>query len=553
MRNFLKYIAVIAVISLLFSSCKSKSEAAKMVPSDAVLVTYFNTKSLLEKLPYEDVKNTELFKDAYANTKIPEWSKKFLNDPKATGIDLEKGVTFFIQKGSDDLFTFVLEGALSDAGNFEKFNKNLDSAQSPTDQKGIKSMTIKDGGVAAWNDKNFVYVFNTTDNSSQLNNWEQHLDSVPSIPKGDLNAAKAFALRLFSLPSDSSLAKDDRYNSLINENGDMKVWVNSEKLMSLTPSLGMLSMLKMDAIVKDSRTAYNIVFDNGKITADQKSYYGKDMLNILKKYKGDDVKAEDIAKVPSKDIVGILAFNFKPEGLKETFKLLGLDGMINMSLSQMGLSFDDIIAAIDGRMLVSFSDLKANLGGDSTGMTRSDVDFNILYKTGINDKAKFQKLLDVVNKMMGMTNASDVYYNSNDKAFALSNHKEFADNYLAGKQDNKPEWLDKITGHPAGLYVNINKILNSIQLPSDSIGSAMLQNSRAVWNDITAVGGEVKDDALVGTTTVTFMDKNTNSLKILNKYSDEMYRLGKEKKKLNPGFQTTDSTAAIIDTVHTVK
>src|SRR5690606_32224836 len=111
-----------------------------------------------------------------------------------------------------------------------------------------------------------------------------------------------------------------------------------------------------------------------------------------------------------------------------------------------------------------------------------------------------------------------------------------------------------VSGQPAGLYVNINKILSNIQPPSDSISNAMLQRSKEVWGEVFSRGGETDNNAFTAKTRVTFLDQNTNSLKILNAYFDQMYQLGKVKKKdqvpdmpdARPLPPEVDSTAPLV-------
>lgn len=552
MSTISRFFALAAFISFALISCKQKSEVAKMIPANALVVGYFDTKSLLDKLPYEDVKATQMFRDAMTDSSLPSWGREFIEDPRRTGIDLDKGMTFFTARGTGENFNFVLEGSLRNAADFEKFNQSMEPSQKPEDQKGIKMMPMKNNGIVAWNDKNFVFVFSTSTGQKDFENWDQDTSMIPKIPQGNLDEAKNYAGRLFSLPSDSALSNEDHFNSLMSEKGDMKFWVNNEQLFNSIPSMGMLGMLKLDALIKDSRTAYVVKFDKGEIVLDQKNYYGKEMTNLIRKYKGDAVKAEEFQKIPSNDILGAAAFNFKPEGLKEMLKLMGLDGMANMYGQQIGLTLDDLVGAIDGNILLSFSDLKVTPKSDSANFGSDNVSYNFLFKTGIRDKAKFQKLVDALNKAMGITSAAA--FEMNDKVFVASNNKSFASAYLAGKSENKADWISNVTGQQAGLYIGINKILTSITAPADSLSNAMLEKSKTVWGEVYSKGGDMENNAFTATTRVTFIDKNTNSLKILNTYFDQMYQLGRQKKKsgfsLSPDVQDVPPVAdsAVITT-----
>lgn len=542
MYKYSRIILLTVVISAFLFSCKQKSETAKMIPSDAVVVAYFDTKSLMNKLPFEDIKATQMYKDVAADSSIPAWGKEFLDDPRKTGIDMDKGMVFFTTKGNSEDFNFVMEGSLRNAADFEKLNQNLDPSQKVAELKGIKSLTMKNNGVVAWNDKNFVYVFNTTTGQKDFESWSEDTTMMPKMPKGNLDQALSYAQKLFTLPADSTIGKEDKFNTLMNQSGDIRVWLNNEQMFKLSPQLGMLGMLKLDALIKDSRSTFVVNFNNGEINVDQKGYYGKEMTDLIKKYKGDAVKTDDFTNIPSTDVLGAAAFNFKPEGLKEGLKLMGLDGMLNTYGAQIGLTLDDVVGAIDGRVLLSFSDLNMNKQGDSTSLTMGIPDFNFLFKIGIKDKAKLQKVLDGVSKAMGITAADG--FTMSDKEFVISNHKEFAESFLAGKSNNKPEWANNISGEPGGFYLNINKILSSIDSPTkDSIGNLMLQKSKAVWGEIFNKSGDISDNAFTGNTRITLLDKNTNSLKTLNTYFDQMYQLGKEQKKKWNVPATIDTTA----------
>lgn len=548
MYKLSRFVAVIIIMSALLYSCSQKSESAKMIPSDAVVVVYFDTKSLMAKLPFEDIKATQMYKDVIADSSLPSWGKELVDDPSKTGIDMDKGMIFFTTKGSGSDFNFVMEGSLRNAGDFEKLNQNMEPSQKVAEQNGIKSLTMKNNGIVAWNDKNFVYVFNTSAGQKNFESWNEDTTLMPKIPEGNLDEAKSYAQRLFSLPSDSSIAREEKFNKLMNQSGDIRAFVNNEQLFKLSPQLGMLGMLKLDALIKDSRSTYVVNFGNGEITVDQKGYYGKEMTDLIKKYKGDAVNADDFAKIPSNDILGALAFNFKPEGMKEGLKLMGLDGIINSYGSELGLTLDDVVGAIDGHILLSFSDLKVGKNADSSSFVSELPTYNVLFKVGIKDKAKLQKVLDGISKAMGITAANQ--FSMNDKDFVISNNKEFAESYLAGKSNNKPDWIKSISGEPLGLYVGINKLLSNIPVSGDATDKAMLEKSKAVWGEVFTRAGDISDNALSGTTRITLLDKNTNSLKTLNTYFDEMYQLGKEQKKKWNAPMPADSAALppVVDT-----
>jgi len=548
MRKSFRAIIVLILITFAFASCKSKLHVAKMVPADAVFVGYMNTKSLLDKLPYSDVKATQMYKDIAADTSLPDWGKKMLENPEQSGIDLEKGLLAFVHKGSGNSVNMVVEGAVKSASDFEKFNKSLDPSAQATKEKNINVLVLKNQSVVGWNDKDFVYVINSDADPSEFENFSD--STLPKLPKGNIEEAKAYCISLFSLPEDSSLAGDKRFAKLMDEKGDVKVWLNNESMFNMIPQLGMLSMLKINDLIKDARSTYVINFENGKIELDQKAYLNKQLFDIAKKYSGDNVSADQISRIPSNNIAAFMAFNYKPEGIKEVLKLLGMDGMANMYLGQMGFTLDEITGAQNGKLSVSVSDLDLSKPEGATGM--NDSDFNVLVAVGVGDKAKFDKVLNTIKGFMGTEPDSSINIISNEKELAIANHASFANSYLEGKSGNKPEWASAVTGHPFGLYLDLNQIIKKTGSKSmDENEKAMFEKSMAFWKNVISTGGDANDNALSYKTEVNLMDGNTNSLKQLNTYIDQIYQIDKKRRASSSASLDSLLTAPPVDTVHT--
>jgi hypothetical protein len=129
---------------------------------------------------------------------------------------------------------------------------------------------------------------------------------------------------------------------------------------------------------------------------------------------------------------------------------------------------------------------------------------------------------------------SSVKYAMNDKVFALSNTASFADQYLSGN-NHKYDFTDEFSGHPAGFFLDIHQLLSGISsiAAKDSNENTMMNESLKTWKNIVASGGEIKDNAFTFHTEINFIDQQANSLKQLNSYLNEMYKLVEEKKQQN--------------------
>ena len=530
MKPFLKLSLAFFAMIILFSSCGKNNEIGKMIPANALFVAQLNMKSLESKLSWDDIKQTSWYKKAYSDSSTADWRRKILDNPSASGIDFDNGLIFFAAKNAGSGYYLVAEGKIKSEKDFETFNKNFDPSQTVRKEGDINLITLKDKNVVGWNDNNFVYIMNPNTTSGQMYKWNDTTEVQPNTTPVDRSAELSdLCKRLFSLKSDSSLAENDKFGALIKESGDMHVWQNNEELVKSSSSLGVLSMMKLDAFTKGNISTYSVTFDNGKIDVDQKGYVSKELSDVLKKYMGSSINKDMIKNIPSQNVFGLLAINFKPEGFTELIKLTGADGIVNTYSQQMGFGLDDLSKAMNGDWLLAFSDFK--MKGDSMGKP----DFNFIFSTGIGDKASLQKIIDAGKKVSAeLGKDSMVNYVMNDKTFALANSNSFASQYLAGN-NNKYDFTDKISGHPFGFFLDIHKMLSGFSSTQGSRPDhkAMLDQSLNTWNNIIAYGGEFKDNAFTFHAEINLINKDTNSLKQLNNYFNEIFKIREVNKDQN--------------------
>ena len=546
MKRFPGLCLTIIVSAILFSSCSKSNDEGKMIPKNAMFVALLNTKSLSEKVTWDDVKQTSWYKQMYADTATKGWMKKLLDNPENSGIDSKASIIFFVKKGSGDDYDIVFEGQLKNEKDFEQFNKNLDPSSTAKKDGDINMLTMKENSVVGWNDKHFAYVTNSNSiKSKYAADWDTTNNQSNISRAIDNNVVlSALCKSLFSLKSDSSLAKNDKFSKLLSEKGDIHAWVNTEEMTKNNAAMGMLGMLKLDIFFKDNISTYTVDFDNGKIKVNQRAYAGKEFTDFLKKYKGGNINTDMIGNIPSQNVIGVFAMNYKPEGLKELIKLTGIDGFINMYAGQMGFNLDDFVKATNGDLMVAFSDLKMksdsfNYKDDSGRTTNANVysrpDVNYLFSVGVADKQSFQKLIDAGKKIGNEMGGKDdlASFNLNDKTFAIGNTQPTVNQYLAGSK-NKFAFTDKLSGHTIGLFVDIQKILsvlNNESLIKDADAKTIMAESMKTWNNVYFTGGEMDDDAMTGNTEINFVDQSTNSLKQLNHYFDEIAKVMLAKKE----------------------
>jgi hypothetical protein len=327
----------------------------------------------------------------------------------------------------------------------------------------------------------------------------------------------------------------------VKDGSDIHFWLNSSGYGDMG---GIASMMKLSLLFEGNVSAVSVNFDNGKITGKSKSYYNPEMSKLLEKYKPENVSSALLNRIPSSNVAGVVAFNYPPQGLQEFLKVLGVDGMANGFLADMNYSVEEFIKANKGEVLLAVSDVNldtktdtVNAKGGSTTETTWGPGMNILFATSVNDAASFQKLVTIlegVSKNM-MPGKSPIGYQIQNGWFAASNSDAHKNNFLAGTGTSKQPFVDKISGHPMAMYIDLNKIMNAAGgkniAKMDSSARQSYDLSIATWQDIVAYGGEYKDKAVVFDFEVNFVDKNTNSLKQLNQYFDKMSVYASDKKK----------------------
>lgn len=535
-----KLLMVVAAAAI-FASCGKSNTQGKLIPKDASVVVQIDGKSLSSKLPWDDIKKNPLFEEATKDSTISATLKSILDNPDNSGIDTKTDLIIFLEKDSIGGYV-ALEGTVKDKAAFEKFA--TETTKGTVSQKGDLQYVAKSPLCVSWNKDKFIYLIDVPQ-ISQLSQLTQRMQmdsiDVPAAKPRDISAAVA---ALFSLEESASLAKDDRFSKLMKEAGDVRLWVNVEQLnKGMVPPTAM-AMLNLDKMYKGSLTTGVINFDNGKIVASAKSYVNDELMSLYKKYAGGKINEDMIKRIPGKDIMGVMAINYKPEGIREILKLMNLDGLANMGLAQLGFNMDDFIKANKGDLVVGFSDLK--MVGDTTtyavppdaysATPTAKPTLNYVFAVSVNDKDAFNKLIEGGRKagqQFGMSGDKAPFaYGTNGNFFAISNTKENTDKYLAGTSSN-PDFLSKISGQSMGGYLNIQSVLKAFEneAKSDSTGKIIYDASIKLWDNVLMKAGDITDGAITQSIEINLVDKSTNSLKQLNQYAATLSAVIKEKQR----------------------
>ena len=515
-------------------SCKSGDAGNVNVPKDAAVVVHINNSSLSSKLTWQEIQATDWFKDLY-NRENDTLIRKMLDNPDNSGIDTKADMIFYIRKLGRGAY-MAFEGVLKDPKAFETFNTKMDPNSKATKAGDGSVMKLKDGALVYWEGSKFVYVADLPipDYTSITSGGNYEAYKFPQ------DSLQAFAKYSLTVKGDESLGSDDRFSSLLKEGGDIHLWMNNDQYLNALGAANVLGMMKAADLIKGNVSAMTASFDNGKINIDSKAYMNQQLTDLFKKYRPKKISGDVINRIPSKDVVAVLAMNYPPEGLKELIKLAGLDGMANDFLTKASFSIDEFIKANKGDVIVSVSDLTVQTkevsypmdGGEPFKTTRTEPDAKFLFATSINDKAAFDKLIATLSREAGdipKQTAPTVTYQLNNDWFVAGNSADYNTKFLAGGNSNLP-FTSKLADKSFGMYVDFQKIMKAAQTSmKDTSDMESMAASIKVWEDLLAYSGDFKDGGFTSHFEINMVDKNVNSLKQLNQYINTMHAIDKKR------------------------
>ena len=527
----LSFTVIIAV--MLFSSCGKTNKQGRYIPANAGVVFMVDGKSLNAKLPWDEVKQNEIFKKMMADTSVPAFAKLIMENPESSGVNIKSDLIMFMVKDTLGGYAAVM-GNLKDAAKFKQFLGNANKEAKEISKEGYTYFSDYKSSVGYNKDK-FIITMNTPQLKSvdKMDPMSAPGDTSFTMPEveytRDMNAITAMVI---NLKEGNSLGKNERFGDMMKGKGDVHFWFNAEHFNSTAGMGPMGAMVNFDKIYNGTVFTGSASFDNGKITVDGKSYGGKEMTDIYRKFNAESFDKSMIKNIPSQNLAGMFALSFKPEGLREFLKLLGMDGMANMGASQLGFNLDDVIKANKGDFLFAVTDLRDD--------TAKGKDGNFIFAASIGDKPSFNKLIDAGRKVESSMNTGDsspakFAYNTNDKYFVLTNNKTTTASYLAGTANTSYPFMDKISGGPMGGYVNFQYIMNALKpkVTADSVDRATYDASIKMWDNLYISGGKFKDGGITQHWEINLMDKNTNSLKQLNSYSSVMGLIDEKRQAKN--------------------
>lgn len=545
MKHTLRYALLFATIIFVAASCKKAvPEQTKYIPKDAMLVFDLNWKSLSDKASKGNINWDSLYTsvaDAETDSMMREGKKK-IQEFMRSGIDTTKDIFFFMKMGgsimSGQQVSGGVVGAMKDASAFEAYIKK--QPQSGEIQKGTNYSFVKIDGsfYVGWNNDVIIVAGAEGKQTAQ--------DEQGSGSSGNTSSDAQVLAALFAQKEEESVASIPEFRELMAEKGDMLFWSNSSGAFSSVPFLG---MTKIADLFKDSYGAGVINFEDGKVTANFKSYSGKDLAAIWEKYKGPQVDMGMVNQFPS-PVEGYAAFSFNPQIIAEIVKYGGFESTVKQFMEKTGFTMEEVLKIFKGDFAIVFGDMAyeetSYTFGDEVYKTKKPV-AKLVFNVSIGDKAAYDKVLGklaegddamfemkdgqyVPKKLDGMAWSMD------GKNLVIATDSVLMQQYLAGKGNAAvpANIADQSKGKSVAMYIDIHKILGAFA--SDSSSADAIKTAQATFNNVIATSDNYNGKFVASNMELKMTNEKENSLVSLVKFIAAMSKEAvKMQNRINQG------------------
>jgi hypothetical protein len=550
MRKVFRYPLVAVALAFAVTSCKKNApDQAKYIPKDAMFVLDLNWKSLSDKASKGNFNWDSLFKAAATepgdDSDLAKGKREFENFIHS-GVDTTSNVFFFTKTGGSIMSGQSTTGGvvmdMKDPSKFESYVKQHDNAPSIKKGDGFSYATLHENVYVGWN-KNVVIL-----------SWAQQMNKFGGSGNSSSNnfaADQQTLSALFNQKEDESLASVPEFRDLMEEQADMLFWTNSSSMFNAVPLLG---LTKFADLFKDSYGAGSVNFEDGKAVANYRSYSGKDLADILKKYAGPTADMNLVNKYPY-PVEGFAAFSFKPEIFSEIIKYGGMESTVNQYFEKLGFTMDDVTKAFKGDFAIVFSDIataEKELDYNGMKMHSNKPSAKLVFTAAIGDKAAYDKIASKLadQGIMEMKNGQYVpqgmgdefAWNMDGKTLTIATDSELMQQYLSGHANAMVprDIADEAKDKAVIFYVDINKILQGLSTSGDT---KTVDAAKATFKNGVATSTNFNGKYMESRFELNTVNNNENSLVSLIKFfASVSQKIEREQEKLRNGMMNMDST-----------
>ncbi len=539
MKHFVRLRLFAFAAVLLVASCKkSTPPQLKFIPKDATVVAVLNADQLKDKLVKSQASLQKIISNLSGNSDTAiEAGKKEWEALKKSGIDLEKNVYIWVvQKsganaGASSMANNItgVVATIKSSNDLEAYVKLKDATLEVKKDKNF-SYTTKDGDkMIAWNNNTVVAMFYNRGYSGGME-YDSLTGEYTMKAPADVNLTKELMTEMtasFTRAEGESMASIKSFTELASEKSDLAFWANpSSSIDGLA-----FPLPKIKELAEGNYTAVTVNFEDGKMVVNSKSYAGKALAGIFKKYSGPEVNLDLLKRYPAADINGFMVFAFDPQIISGIVKYMEVGAVVDgyvtkfmgtdYTLEQALKAFKGDIAVLVSGIGMRSQDTLNQMGGRPLSMPVAKMIFTM----PVGDKTEMTKIMDrlVTMKMLektsrgyelqgtfgfGLTGLAD------NESITIASDSQLLQAYKAKANATPNIDFKPYAGKSAAAYFNITSALNNLSTSKqdDSTFNSMVNNAKTTFKEVVAHSDNFKGDAIASHFELRFVNEKENSL-----------------------------------------
>jgi len=449
MKQKINFLLILCLVAVLSSCNRNGKKIYTVVPDDVSVIGSFSPGKLMEKA---DAADLNFMQDVLGEK---EFNKFLYNNPGISGIDVNAYSCGFVYGTETKYMGIVMP--LKSKKVFEKFLESLAKeygTEFPTEITEKYSFSKNGRGILAWNKSILVQL------SAISGNDDIQIDQR-------LN-------ELFSLEAENCILSDRDFNSFLDEQKDLNLWMSSNQLASL--GNGALGMMNMLGAINNNYAHFFMEFGKGEINISSNLIFNPDFKKNFDKYNFIDLNAEkEILKMlPSGDL--ILAGNVKmnPEKMISLFELIGAGKaeFLGEVEKETGKKPNEILNTVQGSFAFSVNGIipQTNSESDTLACPKKSIPIMVAAmklndEKGITDFLKLSLQNKTWEEKDGYfavhTNGLPFFILIKDMYLIISNEEKYLPEIIAnGKLENnlfKEDLSKTLSEYPICMYLNLDR------------------------------------------------------------------------------------------------
>jgi hypothetical protein len=495
---------LLLIIASLSASAQTINPLFRHLPPNASKIYHINMSVLTSKLSWNDIVSNIPSSKSGSNPQM----MGMLKDPAQAGIDINQDI-FVAQSekrtklDSTSFITILVH--LTDSGKFASFiHAKEDGAHTFRLPQG--RAIGKDNMAVAYDNKLVAITIITPDKPAADAGKKSLNDKKPAIApafNSALFAAKRSIAALQGFPS-SVYTTNPEFIAGFSDDADFHMWApQGSGLATLLKTMGKKNQGMSDALTNKAKASQlhiltAVRFDAGKIVFRTTMALQGDSLAFIKKFNSRPLNTDLIARLPGKELLGMVNIHFDLSVLTDLLETYKLRGKADSALSGQGFSVGDIQKAFKGDFLLAA--VAPTIVPDDTIQKKEPF---IYFVTTINDLGSFMKLAsklplskDSASGGKGMFGKMKTAYTLKDNILVVSGNKQRTDSYFSSTTRRSTGLVsDRVADAPVSIVVDIKAVaayLKAASPESSSKTQQMLHFMNAL-DRLTIAGGRLVD------------------------------------------------------------